>query len=438
MQLNTDGKCTMFHLMNISRTQAETIARNASGLASILTYGLSLALMSVIVAGCSEPAASPEAATPAPPTVSVAEVMVREVAQWDEFTGYIEALETVEIRPRVAGYVERFNFQEGAEVKQGEVLFVIDQRPFAAQLKRAEAELARAHARSALARAQAKRAKKLIEKGVLSEDDFDERMAADQQASADIGAAEAAVQVAKLNLEYTEVRSPIDGRAGAALVRPGNLVSGGDMVPEATLLTTVVTLDPVYVYFEVDEQTYLRYGATARNGAREVGTPLFVGLADEQGFPHEGRLDFIDNRVDPATGTIRARAVLDNQEHRFTPGLFARIKLLGSGKFPAVLVDEKAILTDQDRSYVYVLGPGNTAQRRDVKLGRLSNDLRVVNEGLTAGDKIIVHGVQKVFFSGMPVVPQTIGMGEPPPPASPPAAQDSPPKAASAAQAPNA
>lgn len=432
----------MFYLLKLVNMQEGSIARTARGLVPIVAYGLALGLMSVIVAGCGEPAASPEIAAPPPPSVSVAEVVVKEVAQWDEFTGHIEALETVEIRPRVAGYVERFYFQEGEEVKKGQVLFVIDQRPFKAELMRAEAELARSHARSALARAQASRAEKLVEKGVLSEDDFDERLAADAQAKADIRAAEAAVQVAKLNLEYTEVRSPIDGRAGGALVRPGNLVSGGDMVPEATLLTTVVTLDPVYVYFELDEQTYLRYGAMARNGerlsSREVANPVFVGLANEEGFPYEGRLDFVDNRLDPATGTIRARAVLDNRERRFTPGLFARIKVLGSGSFSAVLVDDKAVLTDQDRQYVYVLGLGNTAERRDVKLGRLIDGLRVVTEGLAAGDRIIVHGVQKVFFPGMSVAPQTIGMGDPPPPDRTPPPQGGQQKAGGGALEPSA
>ncbi|MFN2526611.1 MAG: efflux RND transporter periplasmic adaptor subunit, partial [Actinomycetota bacterium] len=329
----------------------------------------------------------------------MAEVVAKEVAQWDEFTGHIEAVDTVEIRPRVAGYIERLGFKEGKEVKKGAVLFVIDQRSFQAELLRAEADLARAQARSQLARAQVARARKLVEKRMISADQFDERLAADTQATADIRAAEVAVVVARLNLEYTEVRSPIDGRAGRALVRPGNLVSGGEMIPDATLLTTVVSLDPVYVYFECDEPTYLRYGAMARQGerpsSREVENPVFVGLADEQGFPHEGRMDFVDNRFDPATGTIRARAVLDNKDRWFTPGLFARVKLLGSGKFSAVLVDDKAILTDQDRRYVFVLGAGNTAERRDVRLGRIIDGLRVVTEGLNAGDRIIVHGVQK-------------------------------------------
>jgi RND family efflux transporter, MFP subunit len=403
---------------------------------------LFLGLLGALLAGCSQPTASPEPATSPPPAVSVAEVVVKEVTQWDEFIGHIEAVETVEIRPRVAGYIETINFEEGKEVKKGDLLFVIDRRPFKAELARAEAELARVRARLQLARAQATRAEKLLEKRVISEDEFDERVAADAQAKADIRAAGAAVQVAKLNLEFTEVRSPIDGRAGRALIRPGNLVSGGEMIPDATLLTTVVSLDPVYVYFEGDEQTYLRYGAMARNGerpsSREVANPVFVGLANEEGFPHEGRMNFVDNQLNPATGTIRARAVLDNQDRRFTPGLFARIKLLGSGKFSAVLVDDKAVLTDQDRNYVYMLGPGSTAERRDVKLGRIIDGLRVVTEGLAAGDKLIVHGVQKIFFPGMPVNAQTIVMGDPPSPGPTHTPEGGKQKAASVAQEPSA
>lgn len=359
-----------------------------------------------------------------PAAVSAAEVVEREITEWDEFTGRIEAVEAVDIQPRVAGYIEKVNFREGAEVKKGDVLFVIDQRPYQAQLARASAELARARAQAQLAAAQAARARKLLQTNTMSQDEADERKAANAQAAADIQAAEAAVVTAQLNLDYTEIRSPIDGRAGRAMVTPGDLVSGGEMVPQATVLTTVVSMDPVYVYFEGDEQTYLRYGAMARSGerpsSRETANPVFVGLANEEGFPHQGKMDFVDNQLDPATGTIRARAVLDNKDRFFTPGLFARVRLIGSGKFKALLIDDKAVLTDQDRRYVYVLGPGNTAVRKDVKLGRLAEGMRIVLGGLSVGDKVIVHGVQKVFFPGMPVAPQMIKMGDPPPaPAAP-------------------
>ena len=203
------------------------------------------------------------------------------------------------------------------------------------------------------------------------------------------------------------------------------MTEGNLAQPDATLLTTVVSLDPVYVYFEGDEQIYLRSADLARRGARNQ---VLVGLANEEGFPHEGYLDFVDNQVNPATGTIRGRAVVRNQNRVFTPGLFARVKLVGSGTFQALLVDDKAILTDQDRKYVYVLGPENRAVRRDVKLGRAIDGLRVVTDGVTAGDRIIVHGVQKVFFPGMPVQPQTIAMGDPPPPSGQEKAQSGGPE----------
>jgi len=215
----------------------------------------------------------------------------------------------------------------------------------------------------------------------------------------------------QLDLQFTQVRSPIDGRAGRAMVTEGNLAQA-----DSTLLTTLVSQDPMYVYFESDEQSFLRYQELARKGERENNkNPVRVGLASEQGYPHAGTVDFIDNQVDPATGTIRARAVLPNPDRVFTPGLFARVQLEGSAEFKAMLIDDKAVLTDQDRKYVYVLGPKNTAVRKDVVLGRTIGGLRVVEKGLAANDKVIVHGVQKVFFPGMPVSPKQIAMGDPAP-----------------------
>lgn len=373
---------------------------------------LLLAAMTALAAtGCSSDA-SP-AAGPPPPEVSVASVLSRTVGQWDDFTGRVAAVESVELRPRISGYVQRVAYAEGQEVRKGDLLFVVDPRPYQAALDRAQAELARARAEARLAQAQDARAQSLIEAKAISREEFEQRKANSAGADAAVRAAEAAVAAARLDLQFTQVRSPIAGRAGRALVTEGNLAQA-----DATLLTTVVSQDPVFVYFETDEQTWLRYAALARKGERrDTGNPVRVGLANEAGYPHAGTVDFIDNQVDPRTGTLRARAVLRNPDRLFTPGLFARVQLQGGGARQALLVDDKAVLTDQDRKYVYVLGKGNTAQRKDVVLGRSVDGLRVVTSGLSAGDKVIVRGVQKVFFPGMPVVPKQVAMQ----PAAPPA-----------------
>jgi membrane fusion protein, multidrug efflux system len=376
---------------------------------STVTAALGAASL-VLLAGC-DTAADSQAGPPPVPEVSTAEVVVREVQHWDEFTGRIEAVESVELRPRVSGQIDSVNFAEGSEVEKGAVLFTIDPRSYRAALEQARAELARAENQAELARAELVRAGQLAEARAISTEEHDQRRATLSQAEANVRAARAAVEVAELDLAFTEVRAPISGRAGRALLTAGNLAQA-----DATVLTTIVSLDPVHVYFEGDEQTYLRYKAMHRNGERNNGgNPVRVALAGEQGFPHQGVLDFMDNQVDPRTGTIRARAVLANGDRMFTPGLFARVQLQGSGKFRALLVDDRALLTDQDRKYVYVVGEDGTAQRRDVVPGRVVDRLRVVESGLEPGDHVIVHGVQKVFFPGMPVQAQMIAMGDPPP-----------------------
>ena len=367
-------------------------------------------LVALAIAGCGTQAQE-GAGMPPPPEVSVATVLSKEVRQWDGFTGRVAAVETVELRPRVSGYVQRVAYDEGQEIDKGDLLFVIDQRPYRAALDRALADLERARSEARLAKTQDVRAQQLIEAKAISREEFETRKAATAQGNAAVRAAEAAVATAKLDLAFTEVRAPISGRAGRALVTTGNLAQA-----DATLLTTVVSLDPVHVHFEADEQSFLRYSALAREGERaRSGNPVRVGLVNETGYPHAGTVDFIDNQVDPRTGTIRARAVLPNPDRTFTPGLFARVQLQGSAEFDALLIDDKAVLTDQDRKYVYVLGPKDTAVRKDIVTGRMVNGLRVVESGLDAKDKVIVHGVQKVFFPGMPVSPKTIAMGAPPP-----------------------
>ena len=377
-------------------TSHATLSRRVPAMLALAAATV-LALASL---GC-DSSAAPAAGGPPPAEVSIAPVLSKTVHAWDDFTGRISAVESVDLRPRVSGYIERVAFEEGEDVARGDLLFVIDPRPYQAALAQAEAQLEAARSAARLARAQDARAQSLIEAKVISREEFEARRAASAQGDAGVRAAEAAVATARLNLQFTQVRAPIAGRVGRALVTEGNLAQA-----DATLLASLVSIDPVYVDFESDEQTFLRYGASAREG----GNAVKVGLANEDGYPHEGKLDFVDNRVDPRTGTIRARAVLPNPDRAVTPGLFARVQLEGSQGFPALLVDDKAVLTDQDRKYVYVVGADNLAARRDVTLGRMAEGLRVVTAGLKPGDRVVVDGVQKIFFPGMPVKATAVPM----------------------------
>lgn len=373
-------------------------------------------LLAALAACSNNNAAPPHAGMPPPPDVSVAAVVSKPVRQWDAFTGRVAATDSVDVRARVSGYVQRIAFKEGDEVKQGELLFVIDPRPYKAALDNASAQLDRSRAAVRLAQAQDKRAQSLIQSGAISRDDYDKSSATLAQANADVRAGEAALATAKLNLEYTEVRSPIAGRVGRALLTLGNLTQA-----DQTVLTSVVSQDPVYVYFQPDEQTFLRYSELARKGERSSSAnPVHIGLANDSGFPYSGTVNFVNNQVDPATGTINARAVVSNPDRVFVPGLYARVQLEGSGEFKATLIDDKAVLTDQDRKYVYVLGPENKAMRKDVTLGGMIEGLRVVSAGLEPNDKVIVSGLQKIFFPGAPVKPSEVPMGAPTaPPAAP-------------------
>ena len=350
---------------------------------------------------------------PPPPAVTVAPVLQRDVAEWDEFSGRLQAVDQVEIRPRVSGYIRRVTFDEGREVRKGEVLFQIDPRPYQADLERAAAELEQARTAADLAAREVARAEKLVNVQAISREEFDSRTSAQANGAAAVRAAEAAVETARLNLGWTEVRSPIAGRVSRAEVTEGNLVQAGP--PDATLLTTVVSLDSMYLYFDSDEQTYLRYSArAASDGARGrgwhgAGFPVYLGLANETGFPHEGRLDFVDNRIDPASGTMRTRAIFGNRDRRFTPGLFARVKLVGGKSVPTLLVRDAAIGTDQDRKFVLVLGKGDSLLYRPVEIGPLTDGLRIVRSGIEAGDRIVVNGLMRVR-PGMKVTPTLAAM----------------------------
>jgi RND family efflux transporter MFP subunit len=344
-------------------------------------------IFAVTASGCSKDA--PPMQTP---QVTVAPAIERVVADWDEFTGHFEAVNSVEVRPRVGGFLQRVGFVEGAIVHQGDVLFVIDQRPYQAEVARAEAVLAQARTRNQLAGMEVERAQKLVNSQAISREELDARTSGRAEGDAGVKGAEAAVLVARLNLEWTVVRAPISGRVGRAEVTPGNVVQAG--APSPTLLTTIVSIDPIYVYFDTDEQAYLKYMGAQATGPK--GREVLVGLANETGFPHEGRLNFVDNRVDGASGTIRARALLSNPNGLFTPGLFARVRLLGSQRHPATLVQDQAIGTDQDRKFVLVLKSDNTVEYRPVVTGRVVDGLRTVASGLKPGERVVINGLMRV------------------------------------------
>ncbi|EIC82282.1 RND family efflux transporter, MFP subunit [Serratia sp. M24T3] len=367
-----------------------------------------LALMIALLSGCDNSVA--QNAAPPAPAVSMANVLIKPIKQWDEFTGRIEAVQIVQLRPRVSGYIDKVNYQEGDEVRKGQVLFTIDDRTYRAAQEQAQAQLVRAKNQATLTRSESARTEKLVSSEAISRELWEQRRSAAAQAQSDVLAAQAQLDMAQLNLDFTRVIAPIDGKASRAMITAGNLVTAGD---SASVLTTLVSLDKVYVYFDVDEGTFLRYQAIAR-AAKQSNEPLpvHVGLVGENGYPHQGVLDFTDNQLTSSTGTIRMRAVLDNRDRSFTPGLFARVQMPGSAEYNALLIDDKAVLTDQDRKFVYVVDQSGKAQRRDIQIGGLSGGLRIVQHGLQAGDRVVVDGVQKVFMPGMSVNAKSVDMAK--------------------------
>ncbi|MBL5977702.1 efflux RND transporter periplasmic adaptor subunit [Comamonas sp. NyZ500] len=362
----------------------------------------------VLLSGCDRPGAGDAHAgngPPPAPEVQVVEVALQAIRPWDEFNGRIEAVESVQLRSRVSGYIERIAFAEGQEVKKGQLLFVIDQRPYRAALASAQAQLERARAAAGLAQTQDQRARQLVAENAVSREEADTRAATLAQATAQVRAAEAELATARLQLDFTEVRAPITGRASSALLTVGNMAQA-----DQSVLTTLVSQDPVYAYFDADEHSFLRYQKAGLSGQ---GRAVRVALVGDSGFAHAGTLDFSDNQLQPGTGTMRLRARLANPDRVLTPGLFARVQMQ-SGPDPqgaepqALLIDDKAVLTDQDRKYVYVVGEGNVAERRDLTLGRMVDGRRLVEQGLTAGDRLVVGGVQRIYYPGMPVNPRPV------------------------------
>ncbi|MEN9705082.1 MAG: hypothetical protein RLZZ393_961 [Pseudomonadota bacterium] len=367
-------------------------------------------LAALLLAACAK--APPPAAPPSAMEISVAVVPEREITEWDEYTGRLEAVDTVEIRPQVSGMLEKVVFAEGKEVRKGDLLFQVDARPFEAELARATAAQEQARNAADLARADLARGDKLLASRAMSQEEHDQRGAASRSAAAALRAADAAVQVAKLNLGYTRIRSPIDGRVGRAEVTQGNLVAGGPG-QQGTRLTTVVSQSPMYAYFEAAEQDYLKYFDLARKGERPLSidnqNPVFLAIGNESEFKHQGYMDFVDNRVNTATGTLMGRAVFPNPDRYLAPGMFVRVRLIGKGKYKATLVNDRAISTDQDRKFLLVVGEGDKVEYRVVKTGPIVDGLRVVREGLRVGDRVVVNGLQRVR-PGMPVKPRIVPM----------------------------
>jgi multidrug efflux system membrane fusion protein len=360
--------------------------------------------LAIFLTGC-QPA--PDKKPPSAAAVEVAPIVPKSVRLSDEFNGRVASINSVDVRARVTGYVDTLAYREGDSVKRGDLLFVIDPRPYQDALDSAKASLERERAAAAFAVIQAKRAQALNASEAISKEEYQNRDSDLSQSIARVHAAESAVAMAELNLSFTEVRSPIDGQTSRAQLTIGNLAQA-----DQTVLTTVVSQDPIYVYFDCDEQSYLRFQERVHHGSGvSSANPVRVALANETGFPHGGRVDFLDNQVNPSTGTIRARVILSNPDYLFTPGLYARVQLESTSTVKALLVDDKAILTDQDRKYVYVVGSGNVAQRKDVVTGGMSDGLRLIQSGLAPGDKVIVGGLQQIYYSGAPVAPRQAAMG---------------------------
>jgi len=373
-----------------------------------ISIALALATLAAMLMGCGPAGAQQQQSAPPAPQVTVAPVEQQELVEWDELTGRTEAVESVEVRPRVSGHIHEVRFQSGQLVKKGDVLFAIDNRWHQAEFDQREAEYQQAKVRLENAEREAKRTTQLLANKAISTEEGDARVARFNEAKAALLAAKAARDTAQLDLEYTEIRAPINGRVSRALKTAGNFVSG--VAGTGTLLTTIVSVDPMYVYADMDENALLKFNALAQahkltsDGNGKI--PVELQLGDEEGFPQRGYIESLDNRVDANTGSILLRAVFPNEDGRIVPGLFARIRVPLSERYTAITIDERAIGTDQGQKFVLALSSTNTAEYRQVKLGPAVDGKRIVRSGLNAGDQIVVNGLQRVR-PGMPVTPQS-------------------------------
>jgi multidrug efflux system membrane fusion protein len=341
------------------------------------------------------------AAAPAAATVDVADVSLRAVTEWQQFSGRLEAVERVEVHPQVSGILTAVHFKDGSLVKKGELLFTIDPRPFAAEVARVQAQLAAMEARVAYTASDVARGERLLAENAIARRDFDEKQNAAREARANMQAARAALTIAQLNLEYSSIKAPISGRVSRAEVTVGNLVAPG----AGPALTSLVSADRIYAAFDVDEQSYLK----VVSGSKGSALPIHLGLADDDGYAREGRLSSVDNRLDSSSGTIRLRALVDNPDGKLVPGLYARIRLGTEKQREVLLIDEKAVGTDQAKRFVLVVGEDNRTAYREIQLGSVQEGLRVVESGLKAGERIVVNGLQRVR-PGDPVTPNRVPM----------------------------
>jgi RND family efflux transporter MFP subunit len=381
-------------------------------------YALSGLLLLMTACAQQQPAAPP----PPPPKVTVSQPVSREVTEWEEYTGRLEAIESVEVRARVNGYLQSIHFKNGVTVKQGDLLFVIDPRPYQTELERAKAELALATARLERMGKDLARAQMLVRSRAISEEEVDTRISDQRQAQESVQAARATVNAAQLNVEFTQVRAPISGRISRNLISVGNLINGG--TTQSSLLTTIVSLDPIYCYFEADERAYLKGIRQLRNGdhanSRTGKQPVYMALADEENFPHQGSIDFVDNRLDQNTGTITARAVIPNPDLLLAPGLFARLRIPSGSKYKALMLPPEALGSDLSQQFVFVVDAQNLVQYRKVTPGPIIDGWRVIRDGIQSDDWVIVKGVQRVR-TGAKVDPlkQDSAGSQPSPPAAP-------------------
>jgi multidrug efflux system membrane fusion protein len=357
------------------------------------------AAMALLLSGCQKSAPGAQAAgAPPAPQVTVSQPISKEVTEWDEYQGRIEPVSSVEVRARVNGYLESIHFTDGAEVKQGDLLFVIDPRPYQADLDRAQADLTAAQTRFELASNDFVRGQRLLQAKAISEEDADSRTKTEREAAAAIQSSVASLEMAKLNMEYTHVTAPISGRIGRKMITIGNLVNASQ--GESTMLATIVSMDPIYCYFDADEGAILKYQKLAREGKQanlDAGkVPCEIELGNETGFPHKGLLDFVNNHVDPQTGTLEVRGVFDNRDRVLQPGFFAEARVPGSSKYSALLIPDQAVGTDQSQKFVFIVDDKDTVQYVPVTLGPVVDGLRVVRSGLKLGDWVVVNGLMTI------------------------------------------